>query len=119
VAYVLLAGVSSVSAASGQKADWLWLAGFYALFTMAELYILPVGLGLFARLAPAALGATAVAAWFFAAFAGNLASGFIGTWWSAMTPAAFFLAMAGVMAASATALWAIARIARRIGVTGA
>ena len=112
-------GVSHFSAASGQKANWLWLAGFYLLFTMAELYILPVGLGLFARLAPAALGATAVAAWFFASFAGNLASGFIGGWWSAMTPAAFFLAMSGVMALSAALLWLIAQVARRIGVTGA
>ena len=119
VAYALLAGVSHFSAASGQKANWLWLAGFYLLFTMAELYILPVGLGLFARLAPAALGATAVAAWFFASFAGNLASGFIGGWWSAMTPAAFFLAMSGVMALSAALLWLIAQVARRIGVTGA
>jgi len=119
LAYALLAGVSHFSAASGQKSNWLWLAGFYALFTAAELYILPVGLGLFARLAPAALGATAVAAWFFAAFAGNLASGFIGAWWSAMTPGAFFLAMAGVMAISGGALWLIALIARRAGVTGA
>jgi POT family proton-dependent oligopeptide transporter len=119
LAYALLAGVSYFSEASGQKSNWLWLAGFYALFTAAELYILPVGLGLFARLAPAALGATAVAAWFFAAFAGNLASGFIGTWWSSMTPAAFFLAMAGVMAVAGGALRVIAMIARRIGVTGA
>ncbi|MDR3473054.1 MAG: MFS transporter, partial [Devosia sp.] len=119
LAYALLAGVSYFSAASGQRSNWLWLAGFYALFTLAELYILPVGLGLFARLAPAALGATAVAAWFFAAFAGNLASGFLGAWWSAMTPAAFFLAMGGVMTASAALLWLIAHAARRIGVTGA
>jgi len=118
VAYGLLATVSGFDAASGQKSNWLWLAGFYALFTLAELYILPVGLGLFARMAPAALGATAVAAWFFAAFAGNLASGFIGAWWSRMTPPTFFLVMAGVMTLSAALLWLIAQAAKRIGGIG-
>ena len=113
IAYALLAAVAFSS--GGQKTSWLWLAAFYVLFTAAELYILPVGLGLFARLAPATLGATAVAAWFFASFAGNLASGFIGAWWSLMTPAAFFLAMAGVTLVSAILIWLISIAAQRLG----
>ncbi len=116
VSYALLAAVSYASALSGHKPNWLWLAGFFVLFTASELYILPVGLGLFARLAPSGLGATAVAAWFFAAFAGNLASGFIGVWWSALQPPIFFLAIAGITVVSALMLLAAAQIAARVGV---
>jgi POT family proton-dependent oligopeptide transporter len=115
IAYALLAAVAYTSAHSGHKTSWVWLAAFFGLFTAAELYILPVGLGLFARLAPTSMGATAIAAWFFAAFAGNLASGFIGQWWSLMTPALFFLVIGGITAASAALIWAISLLARRLG----
>jgi len=117
IAYVLLAAVALASQVSGERANWLWLVVFFILFTAAELYILPVGLGLFARLAPVQFGATAVAAWFFAAFAGNLLSGMFGTLWSEMTPPVFFLTTAGVTLASAVLLWLIASFAARI--TGA
>jgi POT family proton-dependent oligopeptide transporter len=115
VAYGLLAIVGYASAVSGHRPSWLWLVAFYVLFTAAELYILPVGLGLFARLAPATFGATAIAAWFFAAFAGNLLSGFIGVWWTDLGPPLFFLVIAGLTLVSALMLWAIAIVAKRVG----
>ena len=61
---------------------------FFVIFTLGELYILPIGLGLFARLAPAGHGATTIAAWYFASFGGNLLAGAFGTLWSAMGHAA-------------------------------
>ena len=39
---------------------------FFAVLTFGELYILPVGLGMFAQLALPGLGATTIAAWFLA-----------------------------------------------------
>ena len=72
------------------------LAAFFLLFTIGELFILPIGLGLFARLAPAGHAATTMAAWYFASFGGNLLAGALGTLWSAMTHGAFFGAMAGM-----------------------
>src|SRR6202044_2453880 len=72
-AYLLLAAVAF--AAEPGRASWLWLVMFFALFTLGELYILPTGLGLFARLAPAGYGATTVAAWFLAIFSGSFAAG--------------------------------------------
>jgi POT family proton-dependent oligopeptide transporter len=119
VSYGLLAAVSYAGGLSGAKINWLWLVGFYGLFTAAELYILPVGLGLFARLAPAQFGATAIAAWFFAAFAGNLMSGFVGVWWTSLGPTLFFLAIAGLTLVPALALWALAHIAQDIETSGA
>ena len=104
LSYVLLAFVSQ----GAQPAHWLWLVVFFAVLTFGELYILPVGLGMFAQLALPRFGATTVAAWFLAAFAGNFLSGVVGTWWSTMTPAAFFLAMAGIAGLAALLLQMLA-----------
>jgi len=92
---------------------WLWLVAFFALLTLGELYILPVGLGLFAQLALPGFGATTIAAWFLAAFAGNLLSGVVGTWWTQLSPAGFFLAMAGIAALASLLLTLLAAAERR------
>ena len=89
-AYLLLAIVAFV--AEPGRASWLWLVLFFAIFTLGELYILPTGLGLFARLAPVGFGATTVAAWFLAIFSGSLAAGAVGALWSGTTHAPFFRA---------------------------
>jgi POT family proton-dependent oligopeptide transporter len=109
--YLLLAGADAM--AQGQVA-WAWLALFFCLLTAAELFILPVGLGLFARLAPDGHGATTIAAWFLAAFGGNLLAGVLGTLWSGMGHAAFFLMIGGVAAAAGICLWLLDAPARRM-----
>jgi POT family proton-dependent oligopeptide transporter len=106
--YALLAAVIHVDAGRGQPTHWGWVVLFFALFTWAELYILPVGLGLFARLAPRRFGATTIAAWFLASFAGNLLSGVVGAWWTRSSPAGFFLAMGGICLIAALLMAAIA-----------
>lgn len=93
-AYAMLAGVAW--AAGGDQASWTWLVLFFAIFTFGELFILPTGLGLFARLAPPRLGATTVAAWFITIFSGSLSAGLVGMLWSRMPPPLFFLLLAGL-----------------------
>ena len=92
LAYASLAFVV-FSGGSGQ-ASWLWLALFFVVFTFGELFILPTGLGLFARLAPVGLGATTVAAWFLIIFTGSLSAGLVGTLWSRMPHDLYFLMLA-------------------------
>ena len=92
VAYLLLAGVAWADV--GQRAGWAWLALFFVIFTFGELFILPTGLGLFARLAPLSLGATTVAAWFLFTFTGSLSAGLVGTLWSRVDHPAFFVLLA-------------------------
>jgi POT family proton-dependent oligopeptide transporter len=111
-AYLLLAIVAFV--AEPGRASWLWLVIFFALFTLGELHILPTGLGLFARLAPAGFGATTVAAWFLAIFSGSLAAGAVGTLWSSTTHAAFFVLLAVIATLAAAILLALDRTTRRI-----
>lgn len=100
ISYLLLAGVAAWTGSQGVQASWIWLALFFVLLTAGELYILPVGFGLFGRLAPARFAATTIATWYAAAFAGNLLAGVLGTLWSVITPAAFFTLMAAVAAAA-------------------
>jgi POT family proton-dependent oligopeptide transporter len=118
-AYAMLA---AVSVATGQApASWMWLALFFLVLTAGELFILPVGLGLFARLAPEGHRATTIAAWFFAAFGGNLLAGALGTWWSRVGHASFFGAMAGLAILAAVLLWLLDQPVRRLesGAAGA
>lgn len=112
LSYLLLAGVAASS--GEQRVSGLWLLLFFVVYTVAELYILPVGLGLFARLAPAGMGATVIAAWFLAAFGGNLLSGVVGRAWVWLGPAGFFALLAALAAAAAVALLALVPLLRRV-----
>jgi POT family proton-dependent oligopeptide transporter len=96
LSYLVLAIVAAWSRSHGSVVSWLWVAGFFALMTAGELYILPVGLGLFGRLAPSRYTATGIALWFLAAFGGNLAAGALGMLWSSFSPTGFFCAVAAV-----------------------
>jgi POT family proton-dependent oligopeptide transporter len=111
-AYLLLAVVASVAEPS--RASWAWLVLFFVVFTLGELYILPTGLGLFARLAPAGFGATTVAAWFLAIFSGSLTAGVVGALWSSTTHARFFVLLAVIALAAAATLLVLDPMTRRI-----
>jgi POT family proton-dependent oligopeptide transporter len=95
------------------RANWIWLVLFFSVFTLGELYILPTGLGLFARLAPIGYGSTTVAAWFLAIFSGSLAAGAVGTLWSATTPARFFVLLSVIAALAAGLLLCLDGVTRR------
>ena len=110
-AYLLLAIVSALEPG---RASWLWLVLFFAIFTLGELYILPTGLGLFARLAPKNFGATTMAAWFLAIFTGSLSAGLIGTLWSRFNHSVFFFVLAALGMLSAALLLALDRATRRV-----
>jgi POT family proton-dependent oligopeptide transporter len=112
LAYLLLAALTSL--AGPAQVNWLWLLLFFGLFTLGELYILPTGLGLFARLAPPGHGATTVAAWFLAIFSGSLAAGAAGTLWSVMGHGAFFACLAGLASLAALLLFLLEPLAARI-----
>lgn len=102
-AYLMLALLASQ--ANGQPTAWPWLALFFVMFTFGELFILPTGLGLFARLAPSRLGATTVGAWFLIIFSGSLSAGLVGSLWSRLAPGAFFTLLAMLASIAAALLW--------------
>ncbi|HLI66250.1 MAG TPA: peptide MFS transporter [Caulobacteraceae bacterium] len=113
VSFAALGAVAWYCGAHGLKASWLWLVAFFVAMTTGELYILPVGLGLFGRLAPEGLSATTIATWFFAGFLGNLLAGWIGSFWDRMDHGLFFIVTGAVAGLAAALLFALAAPARR------
>jgi POT family proton-dependent oligopeptide transporter len=110
-AYVLLAAIDAF--AGGARVGWPWLAFAMLILTFGELYILPTGLGLFAKLAPPKLGATTVASWYLAVFSGSLLAGVVGTLWTHVGHATFFLLLAALAVLAAGLLLLLDRPIRR------
>ena len=110
--YLLIAAVEAT--VGGGRAHWAWLLTYFFIFTLGELYILPNGLGIFARLAPPRLGASTVAAWYLAIFSGSLAAGQVGRLWSRVGHVSFFLVLAGIAVLSAVMLYFLDAPTRRI-----
>jgi POT family proton-dependent oligopeptide transporter len=103
ISYLAIAALAFWAQREGKQVSWEWLASFMVVMTAGELYILPVGLGLFGRLAPAGFTATSIAGWFFAGFLGNIFAGWLGTLWTPLTHGVFF-ALIGAVALTAAGL---------------
>ena len=112
-AYLLLCLVAS--SAGANRATWPWLVLFSVILTLGELYILPTGLGLFAKLAPRRLGATTVASWFLTIFSGSMLAGAVGTLWSRTSHSGFFFILSLFAAVAAVLLWLLDLMGRRPG----
>ena len=92
--------------AGGGKASWLWLFGYFVVITVGELYISPIGLSLVSKLAPAKIISMMMGVWLATSFTGNFIAGYLGSFWSQMDKAHFFLmiaAIAGLAGASIAA----------------
>jgi dipeptide/tripeptide permease len=79
------------------KVSWMWLGGFYAMVTVAELCLSPMALSLVTKLSPKRFVGLTMGGWFFATAVGNKFAGFLGGLQSTMadSPAQFFLVIAG------------------------
>ena len=103
LSYLAIAALAFWAQRQGKQVSWGWLASFMIVMTAGELYILPVGLGLFGRLAPSGFTATSIAGWYFAGFLGNLFAGWLGTLWTPLSHGVFF-ALIGAVALVAAGL---------------
>jgi len=91
---VMIAAAFAYKAAGHPVSAW-WVIGYFALLTMGELYVIPVGLTLFGTLSPVQIAAMMMGAWYIAKFLGSLSAGFIGTLWSVIPAETFFAIGAG------------------------
>lgn len=103
ISYVVMAAAAWLSPEGG--ASWLWLLIFFALITMGELYLSPIGLALVARVAPAKILSMMMGMWFITSFTGNLLQGYIGTYFSVMNKESFFLMCAAIGAGAGVLTW--------------
>jgi POT family proton-dependent oligopeptide transporter len=104
LSYLVLAGAVYVTPA-GTQASWLWLFGFFVLITLGELYVSPVGLSLFARVAPIQVASLMMGAWLATSFLGNFLAGYLGSFWERMDHVSFFLMCAAIIAIAGVVVW--------------
>ncbi|MBI1261469.1 MAG: MFS transporter [Rhizobiales bacterium] len=106
---VALANLVMVLAASEAgvtgKASPLWLFAYIAILTLGELYLSPTGLSFVSKIAPARLVSMLMGVWLLTNFTGNLLGGWLGSFWSSMNKADFFLMIAGVAGAASAAIF--------------
>lgn len=112
IAFILLALFTYQSTAQEQATHWLAVVLFILILTVAELYVLPIGLGVFGRLAPPHLAATVIALWYTTSFGGNVLGGFVGAASARLTPTTFFLAASALPLIAGVTIALCARHAR-------
>jgi POT family proton-dependent oligopeptide transporter len=100
--------------AGAAQASWLWLLLYFAIITIGELYLSPIGLSLVTKVAPARVVSTVMGLWLAAIFAGNFIGGWLGSFWSAMDKGQFFLMIAAVAALAGAVILAFNRPLRSV-----
>jgi proton-dependent oligopeptide transporter, POT family len=112
LSYLVMVAAAYDAGAAG-KASWLWLFAYFAIITIGELYLSPVGLSLVSKVAPARLVSLMMGVWLSTSFVGNFGAGWLGSYWSSMDKARFFLMIAGVAAAAGVAILLLNRPLRK------
>jgi POT family proton-dependent oligopeptide transporter len=84
--------------AGAAQASWLWLALYFAIVTLGELYLSPIGLSLVTKVAPGRVVSLVMGLWLATSFTGNFIGGWLGSFWTAMEKHQFFLMIAAVAA---------------------
>ncbi len=91
VAGTLCLVVAALITPPGGRVGIGWPVAFHILNALGFAHVLPIGLGLFVRVAPQALNATAVGCYYLAFFVGNAIVGWVGGLFETMNPSAFWL----------------------------
>jgi POT family proton-dependent oligopeptide transporter len=112
LAYLIMAGAAWV--AQGDEASWWWLLAYFVVLTVGELYLSPVSLSLVSKAAPARVLSLMMGVWLATSFTGNLIAGWLGSFWSAMDKASFFLMLAGLAALAGGVIFAFNRPLRGV-----
>ncbi|MBU0509955.1 peptide MFS transporter [bacterium] len=89
-AYAIMTGAGLVGGDIG-RVNIGWLISTYAVITMGELCLSPMGLSLVNKLAPARMRGLLMGGWFAATATGNYLSGLVGSLWDHMPHSSFFM----------------------------
>jgi POT family proton-dependent oligopeptide transporter len=113
LSYLIMAAAAYLAGPTGH-ASWVWLFFFFAVITLGELYLSPIGLALVARVAPPSILSAMMGLWFITSFTGNLLQGYIGSYFSEMDKTHFFLLCASIGGVAAAITWLFDRPLRSI-----
>jgi POT family proton-dependent oligopeptide transporter len=101
----LIKAFAAYQAGTGQ-ASWLWVLGSIAVITVGELYLSPVGLSFVTKVAPSRILSMMMGVWLATSFTGGFLAGWLGSFWSRMQPAQFFLMIAAISALAGVMIFA-------------
>jgi POT family proton-dependent oligopeptide transporter len=113
LANLIMVGAAWQSAGA-PDASWLWLLAYFAVITIGELYISPIGLSLVSKLAPGRMISMLMGLWLATSFTGNFIAGWLGSFWSTMDKTMFFLMIAGIAMIAGAVILAFDRPLSRI-----
>lgn len=99
---LVMIGAVLVSSNGEVKSSAVWLFGTYAVITVGELFLSPMGLSLVSKLSPPRLTALMMGGWFLSTSIGNKMSGVIASLWDTIDNKVFFFLInfAGAMIAA-------------------
>ena len=101
---VLVAAAAVAGAQANGAVSWLWLAGYFVIITVGELYLSPTGLSLVTKVAPVRYLSMTMGVWLATSFLGNFIAGWLGSFWTGMDKRDFFLMLAAIAAAAAVVI---------------
>ncbi|HLH91635.1 MAG TPA: peptide MFS transporter [Xanthobacteraceae bacterium] len=102
-AYLIMA--AAAGQVGGSKASWLWLLAYFTVITIGELYFSPTSLSLVSQIAPLRIVSMMMGVWLATSFTGGFLAGWLGSLWSHMDKAHFFLTIAAIAGAGGGIIW--------------
>jgi POT family proton-dependent oligopeptide transporter len=94
----------------GGKSSWLWLTAYFVILSAGEIYLYPVGLSLFSKVAPRRLASLMAGVVFLPNFlGGGFLQGYLGTFWDKMDKPEFFAMIAALATVAGLMIWAFDR----------
>jgi POT family proton-dependent oligopeptide transporter len=109
----LVLAAAALQAVGGHRVGLAWGLGFHIINDIGFSMLYPVGMALFSRAAPPALGATVINSFTFAIFMSNLAVGWLAGLLDKMPGAAFWTMHAALVALAGVLLLACGWVFRR------
>jgi POT family proton-dependent oligopeptide transporter len=105
----LIMVVAALGAPPTNSVSWLWILAYFIVITVGELYLSPTGLSLVSKIAPARFLSMLMGVWLATSFTGNFIAGWLGSFWSGMDKAHFFLMIAIIAGVASAAIFAFNR----------
>jgi POT family proton-dependent oligopeptide transporter len=94
--------------AAGGQTHWSWLTAYFVILTIGEIYLYPVGLSLYSRVAPVTAASLIMGVYFIPNFlGGGFLQGWLGTFWDKMDKSLFFVMIAAIAGMAGLIIWAM------------
>ena len=103
----LIMMVAARACGSYGRAQMWWLTACIFMLTLGELFVVPVGLSLVVKLAPARIVSMLVGMWLLSNFVGSYLTGFLGTFWDEMLKEDFFTMLSFLSFAAGLGMFAL------------